>query len=128
MLPDLDASLVSNYLQNPTPDDGVRVALDMLVHDDDTPLLNIDLEQTLDPTPNYPLTSTVPYPINSQNSHASLPNIVVHYKNDRGNTTLHYDDRDCTLKYARKLKREFTWRCVSRTCSGKLLVKTLNRF
>ena len=80
MLPALDASFVlyyDYYLQNPTPDDGVRVALDLLLHDDDTPLLNIDPEQTLDPTPNDPLTSTVPSPINSQSSHASLPNIVV---------------------------------------------------
>ena len=37
---------------------------------------------------------------------------------------MHYDDREYTLKYARKLKRESTWRCVSRTCSGKLFVKT----
>ena len=40
MLPDLDAFFVLNYFQNPTPDDGVRVAL----------------EQTLDPTPNDPPT------------------------------------------------------------------------
>ena len=92
MLPDLDASFVSNYLQNPTPDDGVRVALDLLLHDNDTPLLNIDPEQTFDPTPNDPLTSTVPSPINRQSSHASLPNIVVPHKNDRGNTALHYED------------------------------------
>ena len=106
MLSDLYASFVSNYLQNPTPDDGVRIALDSHLHEDDTPLLNIDLEHTLDPIPNDPLTSTVPFPINSQNSHASLPNIVhvVHYKNNRGSTTEHYDDRDYTLKYARKLK------------------------
>ena len=92
MLPDLDASFVLNYLQNPTPEDGVRFVLDLLLHDDDTPLLNIDPEQTLDPTPNDPLTSTVPSPINSQSSHVSLPNIVVPYKNDRRNTTLHYVD------------------------------------
>ena len=67
---------------------------------------------------------TVPSPTNSQSSHASPPKIVVPYKNDRGSTTLHYDDRDYTLKYARKLKQESTWRCVSRTCSGKLFVKT----
>ena len=30
---------------------------------------------------------------------------MVTYKNDRESTTLHYDDRDYTLKYARKLKR-----------------------
>ena len=96
----------------------------LLLHDDDTPLLNIDTEQTLDPTSNDPLTSTVPSPINSQSSQASLPNTVVPYKNNRGITTLHYDDRDYTLKYARKLKRESTWRCVSRSCSGKLFVKT----
>ena len=75
MLSDLDASFVLNYLQNPTPDDGV--ALDLLLHDDDTPLLNIDPDQTLDPTPNDLLTSTVPSPTvpsptNSQSSHASL--------------------------------------------------------
>ena len=51
-MPDLYASFVLNYLQNQTPDD--------------THLLNIDPEQTLDPTPNDPLTSTVPSPINSQ--------------------------------------------------------------
>ena len=73
MLPDLCASFVLNYFQNPTPDDGV--ALDLLLHDDDTPLLNIDSEQTVDPTPNEPLTSTVPsptvlFPTNSQSSHA----------------------------------------------------------
>ena len=101
----------------------------MLLHDDDTPFLNIDPDQALDPTQNNPLTSTVPFPTvppptNSQSSHASPPKIVVHYKNDRGSTTLHYDDRDYTLKYARKLKQESTWRCVSRTCSGKLFVKT----
>ena len=28
------------------------------------------------------------------------------------------------LKYARKLKQESIWRCVSRTCSKKLFVKT----
>ena len=49
MLPDLNASFVLKYLQNPTADDGV--ALDLLRHDDDAPLLNIDPEQTLDPTP-----------------------------------------------------------------------------
>ena len=107
MLPDLDASFVLNDLKNPTPDDGV--ALDLLLHDDDTPLLNIDPKQTLDPTPNDNLTSTVPsptvpFPTNSQSSHASFPNIVVPYKNDRGSTTMPYDDRDYTLKYARKLK------------------------
>ena len=75
-MPDLDA-----YLQNPTPDNGVRFALDSLLHDDDTPFLNIDPEQTLDP--NDSLTSEVPSPINSQISHASFPNIVVPYKNDR---------------------------------------------
>ena len=112
MLPDLDASLVLNYFHNPTPDDGV--ALDLLLHDDDTPLLNIDPDQTLDPTPNDPLTSavpspTVPSPTNSQNSHASLPNIEVPYKNEQRSTTLHYDDRDYTLKYARKLKRKSTY-------------------
>ena len=74
------------------------------------PLLNIDPEQTLDPTPNEPLTSTVPsptvlFPTNSQSSHASLLNMVVRYKNDRGSTAQHYDDRNYTLKYARKLKR-----------------------
>ena len=107
MLPDLDPCFVLNYLQNPTPDD--EVALDLLLHDDDTPLLNIDPEQTLDPTPNAPLTSTVPSPkvpspTSSKSSHASLPNIVVAYKNNRGSSTLHYDDRDYTLKYARKLE------------------------
>ena len=103
MLSDLDASFVLHlYLQNPTPDD--VVALDLLLKDDDTPFLNIDPEQTLNPTPNDPRTSTVPSPTNSQSSHASLPNIVVPYKNDRGSTTLHYGDRDYTLKYARKLK------------------------
>ena len=111
MLPDLYASFVLNYLQNPTPDDGVQVALDLLLHDNDTPLLIIDPEHTLDLTPNYPLTSTVPSPIKS--SHDFLPNIVVPYKNNRGSTTQHYDDRDYTLKYARKLKWESTWRCVS---------------
>ena len=121
-MPDLDASFVLNYLHNPTPDDGV--ALDLLLHNDYTPLLDIDPEQTLDPTTNDPLTSTVPSPTNSQSSHASLPNIVVPYKNDRRSTTLHYDDRDYTLKYARKLKRESTRWCVSRTCSGILFVKT----
>ena len=60
MLPDLDAFFVLNYLQKPTPDDGV--ALNLLLHDNDTPLLNIDPEQTLDPTPNDLLTSTVPFP------------------------------------------------------------------
>ena len=95
----------------------------MLLHDDDTPFLNIDPDQTLDPTQNNSLTSTVPSPTvpsptNSQSSHAYPPKIVVPYKNDRGSTTLHYDDRDYTLKYARKLKQE------SRTCSGKLFVKT----
>ena len=60
MLSDLDASFVLNYLRNPTPDDGV--ALDLLPHDDVTPLLNIDPEYTLDLTPNDPLTSTVPSP------------------------------------------------------------------
>ena len=101
MLPDLDASFVLNYFQNPTPDDGV--ALDVLLYDDDTPLLNIDPKQTLNPTPNDPLTSIVPSPIvpcptNSQSSHASLSNKVVPYKNDRGSTTLHCDDRYYTLK------------------------------
>ena len=78
MLPDLDASFVLNYLQNPTPDD--LVALDVRLHDGDTPLLNIDPEQTLDPTPNNHITSssvpspTVPFPSNSQSSHASLAN------------------------------------------------------
>ena len=38
--------------------------------------------------------------------------------------THRYDDRDYTLKYARKLKRESTWRCVTRTCPGKLVVET----
>ena len=78
MLPDLDASFVLNYLQNPTPDDGV--ALYLLLHDDDTPLMNIDPEQTLDPTPNDPLTSTAPSPSNIQSSHAPLLKIVVLYK------------------------------------------------
>ena len=128
MLPDLDASFVLNYLKNPTPDDGL--SLDLLLHDDDTPFLNIDPDQTLDPTQNNPLTSTVPSPTvpsptNSQSSHASPPKIVVPYKNDQGSTTLHYEDRDYTLKYARKLKQESTWRCVSRTCSGKLFVKPI---
>ena len=123
MLPDLDASFVLNYLKNPTPDNIVRVALDLLLHDDDTPLLNIDPEQTLDPTPNDYPTSEVPSPINSQSSQASLPNIVVPYQNDRGSSTLHYDDRGYTLKYAPKLKWESTWRCVSRTCSRKHFVK-----
>ena len=86
-------------VQNPTPDDGV--ALNLLLYDNDTPLLNIDPEQTLDPTPNDPLTSTVssptvPSPTNSQSSHASLPNMVVPYKNNQGRSTLHYDDRDGT--------------------------------
>ena len=95
MLSDLDASFFLNYFQNPTPDNGV--ALNLLLHDDDTPLSNIDPEQTLDPTPNDPLTATVtfptvPSPANSQSSHVPLPNIVVPYKNDRGSTTLHYDD------------------------------------
>ena len=107
MLPDLDASFVLNYLQNPTPDD--VVALEFLLHDVDTPFLNIDPEQTLDPIPNDPLTTTVPSPTvpsptNRQSSHASLPKIVVPYKNDRESTTLHYGDRDYTLKYARKRK------------------------
>ena len=62
MLPDLDASFVLNYLQNPTPDYGV--ALDLLLRDVDTHLLNIDPEHTLDLTPNDPLTSTVPSPTN----------------------------------------------------------------
>ena len=92
MLPDLDASLVLNYLQNPTPDDRIRVALDLLLHNVDTPLLNIDPEQTFDPTPNDPLTSTVPSPINIECSRAFLPNIVLPYKNYRVNTTLHYGD------------------------------------
>ena len=83
MLPDLDASFVLNYLQNPTDDNGVRVALDLLLHDDDSPLLNIDPEQTLDPITNNPLTLKVLSLINSQSSHASLPNIVVPYKNDQ---------------------------------------------
>ena len=113
MLPDRYASIVLNYLQNPTPDDGVRVALNLLLRDDDKPLLNIDPEHTLDPTPNDPLTSTVLSRLNSQNSHAYLPNIVVPYKINRGSTTHHYGDRDYTLKYARKFKRESTWRCVS---------------
>ena len=47
MLPDLDASFVLDHLQNPTPDDGV--ALYLLFHDDDTPLLNIDSKHTIDP-------------------------------------------------------------------------------
>ena len=55
MLPDLDAYSVLNYLQNPTPDDGV--ALDLLLHDNNTPLMNIDPKQTLDPNPNDPLTT-----------------------------------------------------------------------
>ena len=119
--------VASHYLKNPTPDDGL--SLDLLLHDDDTPFLNIDSDQTLDPTQNNPLTSTVPSPTvpsptNSQSSHDSTPKIVVPYKNDRGSTTLHYDDRDYTLKYAHKLKQESTWRSVSRTCSGKLFVKT----
>ena len=118
-----DGSFVLKYLQHSTPDDGVRFALDLLLHDGDTPFLNIDPKQTLDP-PNDPLTSAVLSPSNSQNSRASLPKIVVPYKNERERTTLHYDDRDYTLKYARKLKRESTWRCFSRTCSGKLFVKT----
>ena len=72
--------------------------------------MNIDPDQTLDPTQNNPLTSTVPSPTvpsptNSQSSHASPPKIVVPYKNYRGSTTPHYDDRDYTLKYARKLKQ-----------------------
>ena len=61
-----------------------RVALDLLLHDDDTLLLNIDPEHTLDRTPNDRLTSTVPSPITKkQNSHTSLQNIVVPYKNNR---------------------------------------------
>ena len=121
-LSDIDASFVLNHLQNPTPDDGVDQ--DLLLHDDDTPLWNIDPEQILVPTPNDPLTSTLPSPSNSQSSHAPLPNIVVPYKNDRGSTVLHYDDRDYTLKYARKLKGSLHGgrRCVSRTYSGKLFV------
>ena len=87
-------------------DDGV--ALDLLLHDDGTPLMNIDPEQTLDPTPNDPLTSTVPSPTNSQSSHAPLLKIVDPFKNDLRSTTPHYDDRDYNLKYARKLKREST--------------------
>ena len=84
MLPDLDASFVLNYVQNPNPDDGV--ALDLLLHDDDTPLMNNDPGQTLDPTPNDPLTSTVPSPTNIQSSHTPLLRIVVPYKNDRRST------------------------------------------
>ena len=83
MLTDLDASFVLKYIQNPTSDDGVRVALDLLLHDDDTPLFNIGPNQTLDPTPKDPLASIVPSPINSQSSHASLPD-----KNDLGSTIL----------------------------------------
>ena len=83
MLHDLDASFVLKYLQNPTPGDGSWSCPRF-----DTYLLNIDPEKTLDPTPSDPLTSTVPSPTvpsptNSQSSHASLPNIVVPYKNDR---------------------------------------------
>ena len=86
MLPELDASFVLNYLQNLTPDDGV--ALYLLLHDDDTPLMNIDPEQTIDPTLNDPLTSTVPSSTNIQSSHTPLLiKIVVPYKNDRGSTT-----------------------------------------
>ena len=75
----------------------------MLLHNDDTLFLNIDHDQTLDPTQNNPLTPTVPSPTvpsptNSQSSHASPPKIVVPYKNDQGSKTLHYDDRDYTLK------------------------------
>ena len=64
MLPDLYASFILNYLQN--PDDGVQVALDLLLHDDDTLLLIIYPEHTLDPTPNDPLASIVPSVKNSQ--------------------------------------------------------------
>ena len=78
----------------------------------DTPLLIKDPEHTLDPTPNNHLTSTVISSINSQSSHAFLPNIVVPYKNNRGSTTQHYEDRDYTLKYARKLNQGSTWQCV----------------
>ena len=69
----------------------------------------IDPKQALDTNLNDPITvpsPTVPSPTNSQSSHASLPNIVVPYKNDRGSTTLHYDDRDYTLKYARGVSHE----------------------
>ena len=52
MLPELDTSFVLNNLQNPNAYDGV--GLDLLLHNNDTPLLNIDPEQTLDPTPNDP--------------------------------------------------------------------------
>ena len=78
MLPYLNASFVLNYHYNPIPYDGD--ALDLLLHDDDTPLMNIDPEQTLDPTPNDPLTSTVPSPTNIQSSLAPLLKIVVPYK------------------------------------------------
>ena len=98
----LDASFVLNHLQNPAPDNGLDQ--DLLLHDDDTPLLNIDPEQILVPTPNDPLTSTVPSPSNSQSSRAPPPNTVVPYYNNRRSTALHYEDRDYTLKYARKLK------------------------
>ena len=72
--------------------------------------MNIDPEQTLDPTLNDPLTSTVPSLTNSQSSHVPLLKIVDPYKNDLRSTTPHYDDRDYNLKvkYARKLKREST--------------------
>ena len=130
MLSDFYASFVLNYLQNPTPDDGVY--LYFLLHDDDTPLSNIDPEQALYPTPNDPITSTVPYPTvpsptNSQSSQAPLPNIVVPYKNDRGSTTLRYGDRDYTLKYDRKLKGSL---CLHGGVSHKLVPESLclNRF
>ena len=69
MLPDFYASFVLNYLQNPTPDDGVRVALDLLLHKDDTPLLIIYPKHTLDPTRN----ETTPL-----NMHRSLHGGVFH--------------------------------------------------
>ena len=81
MLLDLDVSFVLSYIQNPTPDNGF--ALDLLLHDDDTPLMNTDPEHTLDPTPKDTLTSTVPSPTNIQSSHAPFLKIVVPYKNDR---------------------------------------------
>ena len=82
--------------------------------------MNIDPEQTLDPT------STVPSPTNIQSSNAPLLKIVVPYKNDRGSTTLHYDDRDYKLKYARKLKQEY----VMAVCLTNLFRKNIcqNRF
>ena len=100
MLPQLDATFVINYLHNQASNDALT--LDLVLPDDDVPFLD-------------PSTFLAP---------ASQLRIVKLYQNIRGKTSLRYDDRDYNMKYSRKLSRQSTWRCVSRSCTGKLIVET----